>query len=289
MNPSCLVGDRIWNVTIEWRQVPGWPEYEISERGDLRRAQGGQGTREGRPLKPWRNQKTGYLQVALWRGNRQHRATVHRLVALAFLGDPPSPTHVVAHNDGGRDNNHWANLRWATQLENMADTTSHGTHNRGSRNGQSKLDEVCIAAIRKMAAMQIPNRVAAEGFGVCRQTIDDIIARRVLEACAMTRQCLPNRRPNITTELLYEIRSYSVTFGFNVRTDRIAEVFMHGAKVGSAIDRILDDACVALSLLLQHGAEPAKLAASMGRLGDGKSPASIIGALADLIVQESRS
>ena len=87
----------------------------------------------------------------------------------------------------------------------------------------------------------------------------------------------------------YEGNVYSVTLGFDVTNDRIAEVFTHGAKVGSGMDRILDDACVALSLLLQHGVEPAALAASMGRLGDGRSPGSIIGALADLIAREARA
>jgi hypothetical protein len=77
-----------------------------------------------------------------------------------------------------------------------------------------------------------------------------------------------------------------VTFGFDPSTGRIGEVFTHGAKVGSAMDGILDDACIALSLLLQHGVEPPDLAASMGRLGDGKTPASVIGALADLIARE---
>ena len=105
----------------------------------------------------------------------------------------------------------------------------------------------------------------------------------------MTRQRLPDRRPSFTTELAFDGRSYSATLGFDVRTNRIAEVFTHGAKVGSAMDRILDDACVAISLLLQYGVEPAALAASMGRLGDGKSPASVIGALADLIAHEAQS
>lgn len=59
------------------------------------------------------------------------------------------------------------------------------------------------------------------------------------------------------------------------------EVFTHGAKVGSMQDALLDDACVALSLL-QHGLKPAALAASMGRQGDARTPASVIGALADL-------
>lgn len=104
----------------------------------------------------------------------------------------------------------------------------------------------------------------------------------------MTRQRLPDRRPSFTTQLAYESNTYSVTLGFDVRNDRIAEVFTHGAKIGSAMDRILDDACVALSLLLQYGIEPPSLASSMGRLGDGKSPASIIGALADLIAREAQ-
>jgi hypothetical protein len=80
-----------------------------------------------------------------------------------------------------------------------------------------------------------------------------------------------------------------VTIGFDLTTGRIGEVFTHGAKIGSAMDGILDDACIALSLLLQHGVEPAALAASMGRLGDGRSPASIIGALTDLLAREARS
>jgi hypothetical protein len=129
-------------------------------------------------IKPWRNKKTGYFQVSLWRGNNDYRTTVHQLVASAFLGAPPSTKHVVAHNDGSRDNNDWRNLRWATQRENMADTFRHGTHNRGIRNGQAKLDEICVVAIRKMAAMKIPQRVAADGFGICHQTVSDIVARK---------------------------------------------------------------------------------------------------------------
>jgi hypothetical protein len=104
----------------------------------------------------------------------------------------------------------------------------------------------------------------------------------------MTRARLPDRRPNLTTELVHECRSYSVTIGLDLATGSISEVFTHGAKVGSAMDGILDDACIALSLLLQHGVEPASLASSMGRLGDGTSPASIIGALAELIAREAQ-
>ena len=104
----------------------------------------------------------------------------------------------------------------------------------------------------------------------------------------MIRQRLPDRRPCVTMELVHDNRSYAITIGFDVAEGRIGEVFTHGAKNGSTMDGILDDACVALSLLLQHGVEPAALAASMGRLGNGNEPASIIGALADLLAREDR-
>lgn len=44
---------------------------------------------------------------------------VHRIVATAFLGDPPSKSHVVDHIDTNRHNNRPENLRWVTRLENI--------------------------------------------------------------------------------------------------------------------------------------------------------------------------
>ena len=104
----------------------------------------------------------------------------------------------------------------------------------------------------------------------------------------MTRQRLPNRRPSLTFDLEHDGRVYAVTMGFDPRDGCLREVFTHGARAGSTMDGILDDVCIALSLLLQHGVEPVAFAASMGRLGDGSSPASIVGALADLLSREAR-
>lgn len=44
---------------------------------------------------------------------------VHRIVAFAFLGDPPTEKHVVDHIDTNRQNNRPENLRWTTKLENI--------------------------------------------------------------------------------------------------------------------------------------------------------------------------
>lgn len=162
----------------EWRMIPEWPEYEVSEDGDVRRVLASRGAQVGHILKPWLNKKTGYLMVALWRRNRGWKITVHRLVAITFLGRPPTPIDEVAHNDGNRRNNHCTNLRWATPADNQADRLIHGTDNRGVMNGQARLDEISVFAIRKMVTMQLPHTFIAAGHGIRRQTVGDIASGR---------------------------------------------------------------------------------------------------------------
>ena len=77
-----------------------------------------------------------------------------------------------------------------------------------------------------------------------------------------------------------------VTIGF-YPDGRPGEVFTHGARSGSNLDALLADACVVVSCLIQHGAEPRDLAASMGRLGSAE-PASVIGAVLDLVASCNR-
>lgn len=44
---------------------------------------------------------------------------IHRIVATAFHGEPPTKMHVVDHIDTNRRNNRPQNLRWVTKLENI--------------------------------------------------------------------------------------------------------------------------------------------------------------------------
>ena len=89
----------------------------------------------------------------------------------------------------------------------------------------------------------------------------------------MARQHLPNRRPNETVDVVHDGRAYEITLGFNPATGEVREIFTHGAKVGSAMDGILSDTCILLSILLQHGVQPSSFAGSMGRLGQAINPA----------------
>ena len=53
------------------------------------------------------------------RGYGSVRISLHRLVAYAFHGNPPSAKHVCHHKDGNPRNNSASNLQWVTQAENM--------------------------------------------------------------------------------------------------------------------------------------------------------------------------
>jgi hypothetical protein len=57
------------------------------------------------------NFKTGYLEISSVR--------IHRIVATAFHGEPPTKDHVVDHIDTNKQNNRPENLRWVTRLENI--------------------------------------------------------------------------------------------------------------------------------------------------------------------------
>ena len=102
----------------------------------------------------------------------------------------------------------------------------------------------------------------------------------------MNRCRLPDRRIAETTTLAFEGAAFHVTVGF-YPDGRPGEVFVHGAKVGSTMDRLLDDACVVISRLLQHDVAPVELAGSMGRISND-APASILGALVDLVAERSQ-
>ena len=115
---------------------------------------------------------------------------------------------------------------------------------------------------------------------------------------APNRRRLPNRRSSETHALSVGNHSFTAAIGFDPADGRPREVFLDGAKVGTEMAAILDDASVVLSLALQHGIRPATLAKSVARLPlvpltpadlaeaagpEQTAPASIIGAVLDLL------
>ncbi|MDH4993029.1 HNH endonuclease [Aquamicrobium lusatiense] len=151
----------IWDKYETWRSSTDHPAYEVSSWGRVRRG--------ARILKPGLSH--GYEVVTLSHGRNVKTARVHRLVALAFLGDPPFANALVAHNDGGRTNNRVSNLRWASALENQADRIRHNSRRVGSEVFGSKLTEEDIPEIRRRVAAGERYPSVANDFGVSVSTI----------------------------------------------------------------------------------------------------------------------
>jgi len=87
-------------------------QYSVRDNGAVFRH-----ARKDKPLRKYDNKwtfgtprKDAYLYIA--------SEVIHRIVAYAFLGEPPTPQHIVDHIDTNRQNNRPENLRWVTKLEN---------------------------------------------------------------------------------------------------------------------------------------------------------------------------
>lgn len=120
-------------MTEEWRSVVGFEgRYEVSNMGRVKalgRIGAGKGSsatdrilRQQLDSRGNGRAKPGFRVNLVPRdGGRSKPHRVHRLVARAFLGDPPTilADAQVNHKDGDPQNNAAENLEWCTQSENI--------------------------------------------------------------------------------------------------------------------------------------------------------------------------
>lgn len=136
-----------------WRVVPGHPGYMVSDQGRVkslahtrvrRHPKTGEVTRFEYAERVLAGvQRHGYLHF-----NLDGRVYVgHRLVLMAFVG--PRPVGMEGcHNNGVRDDNRLANLRWDSPKANAADRSRHGTQARGEQHVSTRIPEALAEEIR---------------------------------------------------------------------------------------------------------------------------------------------
>lgn len=151
------------SVHEQWRPVPGYEGlYEVSDLGRVRSRR--------KTLKPTR-QPHGYYTVSLHLRGEQRKAYVHRLVAVAFLGETEGD---VRHHNHNRADNRLANLSWGSRRENITDSVRDRRHAFGKANPHAKLTGPQVLLIRAGTGNR---RVLAAEYGVSPGTIDDVRRR----------------------------------------------------------------------------------------------------------------
>jgi hypothetical protein len=98
-------------IQIEWKDIDGYPLYEVSDCGYVRNKE------TGKILIPSRNSR-GYLQVYLYNNGKRRWHRIHRIVASVFH-DNFEQCAVVNHSDGDKLNNRADNLEWMSQADNV--------------------------------------------------------------------------------------------------------------------------------------------------------------------------
>lgn len=156
-----------------WKNIPD-TVYSVSSLGRV----------ASRKYGKWRMMRlsisNGYIRIDLRVNGSRKSPLVHGLVAEAFLGPKPTPTHEVNHIDGDGKNNRAENLEWVTKSQNARhrfDILKRGNA-RGNANGLAKLTDAKVREIRaRRAAGESLTSIAAD-YGVSFSNVSHIARRK---------------------------------------------------------------------------------------------------------------
>lgn len=154
-----------------WKAIPGFPHYQVSNLGRVRRIQ------ISFP-KPFMGTR-GYFHVVLSENGKTVTKNIHSLVALAFKGARPKE-HTCNHEDGDKTNNRTSNLKYRTPSYQLLHAMSLGLCKppRGSANGKSILKDSSIREMRELRKQGLLHSEIAKKFGVASSTIRNILTGR---------------------------------------------------------------------------------------------------------------
>lgn len=131
----------------------------------------------------------GYPQVCLMKAGVGSTRKVHRLVAFAWIGNPPTAGHEVNHKDGDKRNASVTNLEWVTRSENVRHAFATGLNRITEKNRSATANSLLAAhaaarkithaeadEIRRLVAAGMKKSHAGARFGLTYWSVRDIVS-----------------------------------------------------------------------------------------------------------------
>lgn len=138
----------------EWKDIKGYEGlYKISEYGDIlslkiRHNKVNKDRSIPLLLKP--QIRNNYFIINLCKNGKRKQYSIHRLVAENFI-DNPKELNIVNHKDFNTFNNHYSNLEWCTQKENVR----YSICNMVGKEHKRKDKEYCIYYRKRINAYEV--------------------------------------------------------------------------------------------------------------------------------------
>lgn len=149
-----------------WKTHPEYTEYEISDKGRVKRKD------TGRVLSPGIVKEYRYVHLPKEPGKYKNRY-VHRLVLETFVGLCP-PNMECSHLNRDRSDNRVENLQWESHKDNQGRMGEHGVSPRGERSPWAKLKASDIPVIRQMILDGVPAKVIASKYDMSASNVHHI-------------------------------------------------------------------------------------------------------------------
>lgn len=155
-------------ISEQFKIIPGYEPYEISNLGRLRR--------KGKVLTT-PSSKVGYYRKCL--KDLKKNLLIHRAIALCFVPNPNNYPE-VNHIDGNKSNNRIENLEWVTRKQNAIHAYKTGLmHDQNGEKGpRAKLSAKEVLIIREALSVGFGQTKIANYFKVDPSTIN-LIHKRV--------------------------------------------------------------------------------------------------------------
>jgi len=153
----------------EWRQIKGYPNYEVSDWGNIRNIH----KNPPKTLKPFIDRQ-GYKQVDLSLNCQPKQYRIACLVAAAFLGSRPRGT-VLHHKDETKTNDIPINLEYITfKAHNLA----HIRVYRGENGSNSKLTALDVFNLKYWVRTELSYLKIAQMFNISPGYLSHLVKGR---------------------------------------------------------------------------------------------------------------